>query len=346
MNDWRKDPFSDRWVIMAQHRAARPYDFEWQVQRRPDASCPFCVGQESQTPEPVLVLRDRSADDQFPWHVRVVPNRYPAVEDGPASTWQQSGPLCGGTAPGVHEVLIESPEHDIPFAELPLSRLALCFEAVRQRFSDWRREGRFGYALMFKNVGPLAGASLEHPHSQLMALGEEPLERGRQLALIDAWTERTGQCLACDVLAAETREATRILGGTDRFLAYCPYASRFPYEVRIMHRWHQRAFEDAEAGELRELSVCVQRVLIMLARVLGFFSYNLILHTAPFDTKKAKHYHWYLEVFPRVTMTAGFEWGSGYFLNTTTPEKAAAALRNDSSPENHNSGDLSVWKNW
>lgn len=366
MSEWRKDPLSDRWVILAQHRATRPYDFEWEVKRRPDASCPFCVGQEHQTPAPVLVLRDPTANDVFPWHVRIVPNRYPAVNDDVTSAGQAGqirasenhaaggegsdpalpSPLRDGCIIGHHDVLIESPDHHASFAGLPQNRLELCFEAVRQRFCDYRREGRFRYGLMFKNVGPLAGASLEHPHSQLMSLTAVPLELARQIDLIQEWDQQTGRCLGCDILTAEQREATRILGGTKHFLAYCPYASRFPYEVRIMHRLHHHSFEDAEPGEIRELSECVQRVLKMLTSVLGSFSYNLILHIAPFDTNTPKHYHWYVEIFPRLTMTAGFEWGSGYFLNTMAPENAAASLRNGQGLEIHESQDFSVWKNW
>jgi UDPglucose--hexose-1-phosphate uridylyltransferase len=198
---------------------------------------------------------------------------------------------------------------------------------------------------MFKNFGPLGGASLEHPHSQLLALPDVPFERRMQLEKCRQWRESQGSCLFCALLQHEQADACRMLVTTPRFLAFCPFASRFPFQTWIMRREHGPAFEDADTGELRELGECVRKVLTAQRQVLGSVGYNLILQSTPFDTAERNHYHWYVETFPRVSITAGFEWGSGDFINTTAPESAAESLRRGLAGENCDPGDFSSWKN-
>ncbi len=338
MSEWRKDPFSDRWVIVADQRSGRPNDFQSTFQRRPDATCPFCAGRESSTPDPVLVLRDPEAADDFAWHVRVVPNRYPALstDSGPpnASLPDASENLCQRRhLAGLHEVVIESPEHRTSLLELSHSRLVLCWEAFRQRLHLWRSQGTYSYGLMFKNFGPLGGASLEHLHSQLIALSIVPPERQQIWDNCREWQRRRQQCLFCEWLDRELSDRVRVLASTERFLAVCPFASRLAYQTWIVRRDHGCAFEDASLGELREFGQILRKVLDAQQKILGTVSYNLILHAGPFDSPDCNHYHWYVETFPRLAIMAGFEWGSGYFINTVAPERAAAALRSGMSDE-------------
>jgi UDPglucose--hexose-1-phosphate uridylyltransferase len=349
MNEWRKDPFSDRWVIIADRRADRPNEFEYQFQRRSNSSCPFCPGQEHQTPPPLLTLRDPSSSDTSPWHVRVVPNLYPAlrIDAMESNAGCEPSPVClQRPAWGIHEVIIESPRHGDSFLDFSASHASLCLEAWRQRLTTIRADRRFAHAMVFKNVGPLGGASLEHAHSQLIAADVEPIERLRQKECIHRWAAMHGECLFCAVLRQEVHLRERLIMQSSRFVAFCPFASRFPFLVWILRRDHGTAYEDAEAGELGEFSECLRVVLRAMKIALGPVSQNLILQSTPFDSSAASHYHWYLELFPRVTMVAGFEWGSGYFINAIAPEKAAQQLRRDTESAGGRSGIFSGEKNW
>lgn len=348
MTEWRKDPFSNQWVIIPDQRAGRPYDFQWSFHRRSDAVCPFCAGNEHLTPNSVLELSDERSPDHFPWHVRVVPNRFPALtEDTQAAlpssaTPQFDTPLLERKfVPGCHEVLIESPEHCASLHNAPLSRIVLAWEACRQRLSYWRSTGRFRFGMMFKNYGPLGGASLEHPHAQLIAMNEVPDERLRVWESCLQYHRRTMKCQFCDWLDRERTESTRVIKLTPRFLAVCPFASRFPYQVWIVRREHGVSFESADASELSELGQLLRELQLAQRRALGDVAYNLILHVSPFDSSECKHYHWYVETFPRISITAGFEWGSGNFINVVAPENAAAALKNGMLAASDDSQDIS-----
>ncbi|MBM4004447.1 MAG: DUF4921 family protein [Planctomycetes bacterium] len=330
MNEWRKDPFSDRWTIIADHRGDRPNEFEYGFRHRSQSICPFCPGQEHQTPAPLLTLRDPTSGDTIPWHVRVVPNLYPALRSDAIESGEHvesSALYLRRPAWGAHEVIIESPRHGEGFLDFNASHALLCLEAWRQRLAAHRADRQFTHAMVFKNVGPLGGATLEHAHSQLIASDVEPIERLRRQECLYRWTAAHGGCLFCAVLQHEVDTRERLILQSPRFVAFCPYASRFPYLVWILRREHGRAFEDAEAGELGEFSECLRVVLHAMNVELGPVSQNLILQSTPFDSSATSHYHWYLELFPRVTMAAGFEWGSGYFINAVAPEKAAQVMR-------------------
>lgn len=329
MSEYRQDPLSRRWVLVGcDERAGRPNEFVEEV-KRGASPCPFCAGHESETPPAIAVY---PSGPKQAWLVRVVPNKYPAVMDSLPVT---SGPpplvTSAATEPipgfGRHEVIIESNRHVASFSGLTDEEAALVFHAYRDRLRDLARDGRYRYVQIFKNVGPGAGASLEHGHSQLLALPGVPDVILQELNSCAEYAAAHRGSLVADLVAAELSAQTRVVAATPRFVALCPYASRFPYEVWIVPRRNQAQFELVEDSELGELSLVVRDAIGRIERALGQVPYNYFLHTVPFDTARHDHYHWHIEIIPRLTKVAGFEWSTGCFINPYPPELAAARLR-------------------
>jgi UDPglucose--hexose-1-phosphate uridylyltransferase len=330
MSEYRQDPLSRRWVIIGcDDRAGRPNEFVEATTRQSNLSCPFCVGNEAETPE---ALATYSAGGNGAWTVRVVPNKYPAVttDESRCTSCELLSPSpSSGQAAGFgrHEVIIESPRHVASLSELTDEEAELVFTAYRDRLQQLKAEGAFRYAQIFKNVGPAAGASLEHVHSQLVALPGVPEVLQTELMSCEEHFQRTGRPLFPELIERELSGGKRIVAASPAFVAFCPYASRFPYELWIAPRQHQPRFEDTELGELGELSRLVRDCIGRIERAVGLSSYNYLLHTQPFDTPAHDHYHWHIEILPRLTKVAGFEWGTGCFINPYAPESAAVQLR-------------------
>ena len=329
MPEYRQDRLTRRWVIIGGDRASRPNEFVEASVRQSSLPCPFCAGNEQETPEAVATY---PANGKGSWSVRVVPNKFPAVSSDvvPCPTCQ---PLSQQVAPaavpgfGRHEVIIESPRHVASLSELTPQEAEAVFRVYRDRLAQLKAERRYRYVQIFKNVGPAAGASLEHVHSQLVALPGVP-EVVQQELLVSAehfHSHRTS--LLGEVVAEELTAAERVVAETPSFVAYCPYASRVPYEVCIAPRYHQPRFEDARPGEIGELSRLMHDLIGRIERAVGQSAYNYFLHTEPFDTPADDHYHWHIEILPRLTKLAGFEWGTGCYINPLLPEAAAEHLR-------------------
>jgi UDPglucose--hexose-1-phosphate uridylyltransferase len=228
---------------------------------------------------------------------------------------------------GVHEVIIESPRHVASLSDLTPDEARLTMVAYRERMCALQKVTGLRYALIFKNVGPEAGASLEHAHSQLVATPLIPRQVQQELAACRQWHRSRKVCFFCEVIADELAHHERLVAESEHFLAVCPYASRVPYEVWILPRQHQSHFERQTDQRLADLARFAQCLLRKLERIHEHLAYNYFLHTAPFGTRSLRHYHWHLEILPRLTTTAGFEWGGGYFINPVPPELAAANLR-------------------
>ena len=330
MSEYRQDPLSRRWVIIGcEDRAGRPNEFVERTTRDNQVACPFCEGNEAETPPSVASYGNgRGAK----WLVRVVPNKFPAVtnEVVPCATCQ---PLALTPVPatvpgfGCHEVIIESPRHVASLSELTGNEVELVFRAYRERILYLKADGRYRYVQIFKNVGPAAGASLEHLHSQLLALPGVPEVVAQELTSCDEYFRENRRSLISDLIEREQAAGTRMVAQTDRFLAFCPYASRFPYEVWIAPRRQASRFELAKDGELGELAGLAREVVSRIECAAGKIAYNYFLHTRPFDTPAEDHYHWHIEIIPRLTKVAGFEWSTGCFINPYPPESAAAHLR-------------------
>jgi UDPglucose--hexose-1-phosphate uridylyltransferase len=335
MSEYRYDLLHNRWVIVGGQRAGRPHEFEEQVVRRIADPCPFCAGNESETPEALATYR-RPQDNG--WSVRVVPNKYPAVEPSPAANGDTGNHELFASRPalGQHEVIIESPRHVASLSELTADECALVFAAYRDRLAALRSEGQFRYVQIFKNVGAAAGASIEHSHSQLLALPHVPLHVADELESCRRYRQEHGRVLLAALLDEELARGARIVAEGPSLVAFCPWASRFPYEVWIVPRRQEPSFAAVPPGEIGEAARLVQELIGCIERALGPVGYNFLLHSQPFDTSRYDYYHWHIELFPRITKVAGFEWSTGVFINTTPPETAADELRAASRPAGKN----------
>ncbi|MHB8730368.1 MAG: galactose-1-phosphate uridylyltransferase [bacterium] len=339
MPELRKDPITRRWVIIANERAARPSDFAkgGEPEAAPSANCPFCEGRESTTPPEIAAIRrPGTAPDSPGWQVRVVPNKYAAlrIEGSTDVTWEGMYEGMGGV--GAHEVIIETPEHAAHPGVMVPDHLASVLWMYRERYRDLDRDPRFKYLLLFRNHGRQAGASLAHPHSQLIALPIVPKRAEEELEGAQAYFAREGRCVFCDILRQEAGEdganGRRLVWKNDEFIAFAPYASWCPFELWILPRRHVASFGALEDRQLRPLAETLQGVLGRLYACLNNPPYNYIIHTAPYDAKVDHFYHWHIEVLPRLSQVAGFEWGSGFYINTVPPEDAARYLRETKVP--------------
>ena len=324
MPEYRHDPLTDQWVIIAPERQQRPDELlAAPVARRIVAPCPFCGGHEGETPGELAAYY--SADDALNWQVRVVPNKYPAV------CFSGDGSPLGVPGLGAHEVIIESPQHVVSFSELSDLQAELTFLAYRDRIRAHQADDRLAYAQVFKNSRAGGGASLEHSHSQLIATTLVPPDRQRELARAGEHRLAHRGCIYCELAVRELDRGSRFVASTEHFVALTPFASRFPYETWILPLEHRESFADTERSVIAELARLVRDLIERLERVLDTPAYNYWIHTAPFQPSRHDEHHWRLELAPRITRLAGFELGAGCFINPVSPEDAARRLRSASS---------------
>ncbi|MBI3635954.1 MAG: galactose-1-phosphate uridylyltransferase [Candidatus Rokubacteria bacterium] len=328
MSELRKDPVVGRWVIISTERARRPSDFGPEPVHPQLTTCVFCAGQEDKTPPEILAGRPPGSPRDTPgWSWRVVPNKFPALgiegELEPAG----EGPYDRMNGVGAHEVVIESPDHSASLATGSVEAVTEVLLALRERVLDLKKDGRFQSVLIFKNHGEAAGASLEHPHSQLIATPIIPLYVAEELAGGARYYEIKERCVWCDIVREERRGRRRLIRETDTFAAIAPFAPRFPFETWILPRRHRAAFEESDVDDLRGLAEMLGDFLRRMNAILHDPAYNFMLHSAPLHEPSLDHFHWHLEIMPKLTKVAGFEWGSGFFINPVPPENAAEALR-------------------
>jgi UDPglucose--hexose-1-phosphate uridylyltransferase len=238
-------------------------------------------------------------------------------------------------AAGEHEVIIESPRHVVSLSELSPEEASLVFAAYRDRLAAGRSKG-LRYVQIFKNVGAAGGATIEHSHSQLLAMPQVPTHVVGELENCRRYHERQGRPLLSAMLEEELRRGERIVADTPDLVAFCPWASRFPYEVWMVPRRRQSDFAAVTPAEAGQAAAMARDLIGRIERTLGNVGYNYLLHTQPFDTSRYDHYHWHIELFPRITKVAGFEWSTGVFINTVAPETAAKALRDAALPSGKN----------
>jgi UDPglucose--hexose-1-phosphate uridylyltransferase len=328
MPELRKDPVVGRWVIISTERGQRPSDFRIEPVRAVGGNCVFCPGNESKTPREILAGRapDLPADGPG-WSFRVVPNKFPALRIEGEVEPAGDGLYDRMNGVGAHEVVIESPDHGATLATLPVDAVADVMLAYRERVLDLKKDPRFEYILVFKNHGAAAGASLEHPHSQLIATPIIPIMVSEELNGSSQYYDMKERCVWCDMVRQERRGRRRVVVEANGFLAMAPFAPRFPFETWILPTRHRSAFEETGVEELRGLAEVLGEFLRRMDRVLQHPPFNFMLHTAPLREGPLEHFHWHLEIIPKLTNVAGFEWGSGFFINPVLPEDAAAALR-------------------
>jgi UDPglucose--hexose-1-phosphate uridylyltransferase len=330
MRELRKDPVVGRWIILSSDRMLRPSDFP---EPDPEAanggpdSCPFCPGHEGHTPPEILAYRDAGAPNGPGWTTRVFPNKFPALRVEETLERSGEGLYDRMTGVGAHEVIVESPEHDRDLSELEVPRIERVLLAYRERILDLQRDTRLQYVLVFKNAGRRAGASLEHGHSQLIATPIVPRVVAEELEASRAHFRAKERCIFCDMIDHERRDGRRVVLESDRFLAIEPFAPRYPFETWILPRRHRAGYETAEPEDYAAFASILRETLGRIRRALARPHYNYVLHTAPWGGDERDSYHWHLEIMPKRTPAAGFEWGSGFHINPTAPEEAAEYLR-------------------
>lgn len=328
MPELRKDPVLGRWVIIAAERAARPTDFKSESRQSKGGFCPFCGGNEDKTPPEIMAQRDPGSRRDGPgWRVRVVPNKFPAlrVEGNLNKSGMGMYDVMNGV--GAHEVIIETPEHHLSMVALSDATVAEVIWTYHARLVDLKRDTRLAYGLIFKNVGSVAGASLEHTHSQLIATPIVPNLVQRETRGGRDYFAFRGRCLFCDMIQQELSSESRIAHDSENFISFCPFAGRFPFETWILPKRHLSHFETLDRNGVTELAVHLKAVLKKLETALEDPPYNFLIHTAPWNEPEMEEYHWHIEIIPRLTKVAGFEWGTGFYINPIPPEKAAEFMR-------------------
>ncbi len=334
MPELRKDPITGRWVIIATERAKRPSDYPAEpVVISGGGFCPFCYGNEGKTPPEIIAYRSNGAPPNTPgWTLRVVPNKFPALGIEGELDRSGDGLFDRMNGIGAHEVIIESPDHQATLAQLPQRRIQEVLWSYRERIEDLKKDPRFRYILIFKNHGAAAGASLEHSHTQLIALPivpkrvREEVDGARQYFLMKE------RCIFCDLIRQERGDQVRVIGEDDDFITLAPYAPRFPFEAWILPRRHDASYEQSPPELLEKLARALKSLLERADAVLNRPAYNFVLHTSPLREDSGLYYHWHIEFMPKLTKVAGFEWGTGFYINPTPPEETARALRKAGAP--------------
>lgn len=328
MSEWRKDPVTERWVIIATERSKRPSDYCHTEEKRQFDFCALCEGHEGETPPEVLAFRRPGSKPNSPgWWIRVVSNKFPAVKIEGELNYHENGIYLSMNGIGAHEVIIEATEHEPNLEEQAEKQIEEVIWAWRERSLDLRKDKRLKYIQVFKNYGVIGGASLEHAHSQLIAIPKVPIDISQELTGIRNYAERNNSCLFCDMIKQESKEKTRIIFEGSEFIFFAPFASRFPFETWILPKKHQHDFVQIQKEQINELSMALRTILSRLSCLLCNPPYNLILHTSPINEFEDNRYHWHFELLPRLTFMAGFEFGTGYYINPTPPELAAKSLK-------------------
>ncbi len=326
MPQLRQNIITGEWVVIAPERAKRPSDFASAAALKDQlkTDCVFCVGSK--------VYKTQSLKDYETDHVYVIPNSFPAFLDDPHAASTRSYPVedgfyIGRPSSGGHDVIIaKNHEHDLlHFDEATMNELLL---TAQKRYRYWRRDQNVNYSMLIYNHGSAAGASIAHPHAQLFASAIIPNQISRELAGTQRYYESHGSCVYCDIVAHEIKQKVRVVEETADFVAFTFYAARFPFEIWIMPKKHSAAYEEEPEGSVKAAGNILQRVLTRLGSVLQQPSLNFYIHDAPTSTHNGRsHYHWHIEIAPRLATQGGYELGSGINIDVTSPEEATQFLR-------------------
>ncbi len=339
MSELRHDPINKRWVIIAIERSRRPNEFDFPPAVPPDDEppCAFCPGREAGTPHELYAIREGTPANTAGWLVRVIPNRTPVLAIEGELDRRGFGVYDRMRGIGAHEIVIETPTHRVKPGDIPLLQFATALGASHLRMLDLLKDPRFKYILLFRNYGLAAGATIHHPAEQLVATPVTPPSIATQLDSARAHYHIKERCIFCDMLDQEIDDGSRIVHIDDHYVTIAPYASRFPYEVHVYPRRHSHQFTDIAANAIERLAAHMLEVFRRLDVVLGDPPLNWILVNGPNPAAGVRRagywntlpwdFHWHIEILPRLTPLAGFEWGTGFYINPTPPEDAAAFLR-------------------
>ncbi|MCX5703063.1 MAG: galactose-1-phosphate uridylyltransferase [Candidatus Omnitrophica bacterium] len=337
MPELRKDPIIGRWVIIATERARRPDQFSSSaLEAVAEKPCPFCEGKESQTPPEIYAARPKQAPPNSPgWDLRVVPSIAPflMIEGELERRGRGLYDLMSGV--GAHEIVIETNQHIANMADLSEEQITKVINCYIDRIVDLEKDKRFKYVLIFKNHGWIAGGGrVKHSRSQLIATPVNPKRVKEELTGARFYYNYHERCVFCDLIKQELESKDRLILDIDGFIAITPFAARFPFEVWILPKKHSCDFTALDVSMRLDLGRIMKKVLAKLKKGLNDPPYNYVFHTAPFRREKLGYwksidndYHWHIEIIPRLTRVAGFEWGTGFYICPLPPEDAAKFLR-------------------
>lgn len=331
MSEFRRDLLTGNWVIIAPERNLRPHQFEKRKKFKHVGSpevCPFCPGNERKTPPEVYSLRDASTLPDSPgWKIRVVPNKFPILARGAELRWVNKGFFQSISGFGYHEVIIESTYHFKTISDMETGEIERIFFTYQERLKDLKRDERIKYVVIFKNHGEEAGASISHPHSQLVALPLVPPDVENRIQNLRKFYINKEKCALCFIIEEEVKSGERVIAENKGFVAFAPFASRFPFELLLVPKVHSSSFVSLSKDERILLAKIYRDVIRRMDFVLEHPCYNVILHIPPFYGNHEEYYHWYIQIIPQLTRVAGFEVGSGIIVNVISPEQAADFLR-------------------
>jgi UDPglucose--hexose-1-phosphate uridylyltransferase len=329
MPELRRDPVIGRWMIIDSDHTMGPLDFS-KDDNTPTRKeiCPFCPGREFQTPNEVDAVRPSGSPANTPgWLVRTVPNKFPVLSFEGFIQKDGIGIYDQMTGIGAHEVLIETPDHEKGLAELTREEMRSVISQYLGRYRQLSKDSRFKYVVIFKNFGSSAGATVEHTHSQIIALPMVPKTVLEEIKGAEHYHQYRGRCVFCDMISQEYQDKERIVVENSGYLAFCPYAPRYAFETWIIPKGHIADFANSDESSQANLAQILQDVLIRIKKVLGNPSYNYYLHTAPVGYANSACYHWHIEIIPKLTRSVGFEWGTGLHIVPTFPQDSARYLR-------------------
>lgn len=325
-SELRQDLVSGDWIVIAPGRARRPHEIIKKLPKRkvvPVRGCPFEDPQKSGNPEPLVVYPNRHQ-----WAVQIIPNKYPAVShDGIQAGFAKHGPYKVFLGVGHHDVVITR-DHKKNFPHLTKEEANQLFQAFRDRYLMLFEDRYISYISIFHNWGPAAGASIYHPHYQMIGIPVVPPDVSHSLEGSARYFKQNKECVHCVMIAWEQKEKRRVIFENGGAVAFAPFVSRAPFEIRIFPKKHLPYFENTYDHDLESVVAALQKVLRVVEKKLGDPDYNFFIHTAPIkDKDDYKHYHWHIEILPKVAVRAGFELGTGVEINSVDPDAAAKILR-------------------
>lgn len=327
MPEIRQNIATKEWVVISTERAKRPEDFKSLKEKKvlPEWSekCPFCPGNEQMTPYETYVI----TDEYGKWKIRVIPNKYPAVVQEGTVEFKIEGIKRCVSGVGSAEVVIESPKHNAILPLMPENHIEQIINVYRDRYLAIEKDKRIKMIIIFRNYGEQAGASIEHPHSQIIAIPVVPFHIRYRIEEAMRYYDETGECVFCRMLSEELKLQERIVVETGHFVSFIPYAALAPFHMWILPRRHTESFGEITDDEISDLAKNLKLTLAKLYYGLDNPDYNFVIRSVPVNEKGKDYYHWYITIMPRLVKTAGFEIGTGMSINSSIPEENAKFLR-------------------
>lgn len=326
MPELRLNLITREWVIIAREKGKKPQDFivTRERKRHPEfvETCPFCPGNEAKTPDEQYRIRDEKG-----WKIRVVPNKFAVLSKEGECHRTNTGLKKSVNGVGIHEVIIETPVHNLTTATMPVEQLKEVIQTYKDRFIEIYKDQRIEHVIIFKNNGPASGTTIEHPHSQIVGIPVIPLQIRSRIENAMRFFDDTGECLMCKTINDEINDGTRILSNTEHFVSFIPYAALSPFHIWIFPKRHSGSFSDLRSEEIWDLSINLKSTMAKLYYGLEHPDFNYVIRSGKPSNTDSEFIHWYISIVPRVAMASGFELGSGMYINPLIPEVSAEFLR-------------------